>query len=106
MTTTYEKDPTDTEAEQAADSAPLTVPITKDLHFMTPAAQHILEPEVRIIDAVALGERPEATLIALVTTQHGQMEALIRVPREDYIDGKLAGRTRAQFNADLSALIF
>jgi hypothetical protein len=103
MITTPEKDPMETEA---TDHASVTVPITQPLHFMTPAAQHILDPQVRIVDAVAIGERPEATLVAEVTTQHGKMEALIRVPREDYIDGNLAGRTQARFSADLRALVF
>ncbi len=93
-------------AEQTLETPGVVVPITKDLHFLTPAAQELSDPHVEILEVVSYSERPEATLVAMVGTKRGRMEALIRVPREVFTDGQLVGRTSAHISADLRSLIF
>lgn len=98
----------ETDAIEAATptNSPVIVPITKELHFKTPVRQRVIESEVNIVDAVAQDDRTEATLVAMVTTERGRMEALIRVPREIFNNSNLAGRTQARFSNDLQSLVF
>lgn len=97
---------TPTTAEStAADQHEIIVPITQPLHFTPHRGDiQITEPVVDIKDVVVLDERPEATVIACLQTNHGLVEALIRVPRETFNDGKLI--TRRQAHLDGSALIY
>ncbi len=96
-----------TPEETIDDQGQVVVPITQQLHF-TPFRPDIevTDDHVSIEDVVVIGERPEATVVAKIATNHGLMEALIRVPRETFNNGALLNQRSANFGPNGTSLVY
>ncbi len=97
--------------KQAADNSLtehyIVVPITREIHIHPhDASAVIVDPDVEIVDHAFLDNRAEVTLVTMVGTTKGKMQALIRISREEFVQHDLAARTRAGFSPDWDQLLF
>lgn len=91
----------------STDQTDIVVPITQPLHFTPYRADiEVTDPTVSIQEVVVIAERPEATVVAHLHTNHGRIEALIRVPRESMTNEAVLTRASAFMTNDRSALIY